>query len=123
MATILVAEDDPDIAVLLQILLEDEGHDVEMVGEGVAALAAHRARAADLVVLDISLPGELDGLDVLRVLRAEDGDRPARVLLLSARASDDDVAQGLQAGADDYVAKPFDAAELVARVGRLLDES
>ncbi len=121
MATILVAEDDPDIAVLLQILLEDEGHDVEMVGEGAAALAAYRARAADLVVLDISLPGELDGLDVLRVLRAEDGDRPVRVLLLSARASDDDVAHGLEAGADDYVVKPFDAAELVARVGRLLE--
>lgn len=123
MAAILVAEDDPDIAVLLRILLEDEGHDVEMVGEGAAALAAYRARAADLVVLDISLPGELDGLDVLRVLRAEDGERPVRVMLLSARASDDDVAQGLQAGADAYVVKPFGAGELVARVGRLLDES
>ena len=121
MAAILVAEDDPDIMVLLQILLEDGGHEVEMVGEGAAALAAYRARAADLVVLDISLPGELDGLDVLRILRAEDGDRPVRVLLLSARASDDDVAHGLEAGADDYVVKPFDAAELVARVGRLLE--
>ena len=121
MAAILVAEDDPDIMVLLQILLEDDGHEVEMVGEGAAALAAYRARAADLVVLDISLPGELDGLDVLRILRAEDGDRPVRVLLLSARASDDDVAHGLEAGADDYVVKPFDAAELVARVGRLLE--
>ena len=60
---------------------------------------------------------------MLRILRAEDGDRPARVLLLSARAGVDDIAHGLAAGADDYVAKPSDAAELVARVARLLDAS
>lgn len=123
MAAILVAEDDPDITVLLRILLEEEGHDVEMVVEGAAALAAYRARGADLVMLDISLPGELDGIDVLRTLRAEGVGGPPRVLLLSARASDADVAHGLRSGADDYVVKPFDAGELVSRVRRLLDGS
>ena len=123
MATILVAEDDADISVLLRILLEDEGHEVEVVSDGAAALAGFRSRPADLVVLDISLRGDLDGLDVLRTLRGDQPDPRPRVLLLSARASDDDVQRGLDAGADAYVVKPFDATELIVRVGALVDGS
>ena len=120
MAVILVAEDDPDISVLLRILLEEEGHEVRVVPEGAAALSAFHERPADLVVLDISLRGSMNGLQVMQALRQEAPVPRPQILLLSARASDQDVQLGLDAGADDYVVKPFDAAELVSRVGALL---
>ena len=123
MASILVAEDDPDISVLLRILLAEEGHQVEVFPDGAALLAGFRSRPADLVVLDISLRGDLDGLEVLQLLREDAPSPPPRVLLLSARASDDDVRRGLEAGADDYVVKPFDASDLILRVGALLGGS
>ena len=123
MASILVAEDDPDISVLLRILLAELGHEVEVFADGAALLAGFRARPAALVVLDISLRGDLDGLQVLQQIREDDPSPRPRVLLLSARASDDDVRRGLEAGADDYVVKPFDASELIRRIGTLLDAS
>src|SRR6185503_11829259 len=89
--------------------------DVEAVSDGHAALAAVRARPADLVLSDVMMPG-LGGFELLRALRADPSTRDVPVILLSARAGEESRVEGLQAGADDYVIKPFSARELVARV-------
>jgi DNA-binding response OmpR family regulator len=113
---VLLAEDDPAIAEPLARALGREGYDVEVRADGQGALAA-AAGGVDLVVLDLGLP-DLDGLDVCRRLRAEGVTAP--VLVLTARADEVDTVVGLDAGADDYVTKPFRLAELLARVRALL---
>jgi DNA-binding response OmpR family regulator len=115
-ARILVAEDDPKQSHLIRVYLEREGHSVLVVDDGRRALEHSRARRPDLVVLDVMMPG-VDGLDVCRILRAE-SDVP--ILLLTARATEDDKLLGLDIGADDYVTKPFSPRELTARVRALL---
>ncbi len=120
MTTVLLAEDDTAIAEPLSRALQREGHQVVRVGNGPAAL--HRADdgEVDLLVLDLGLP-EMDGLEVCRRLRRTRPDLP--VLMLTARADEVDFVVGLDAGADDYVAKPFRLAELLARVRALLRRS
>ncbi len=113
---ILVVEDDAPIAAALRRALSYAGYQVEVAGDGVAGLEAAAARLPDLVVLDLMLP-ELDGLEVCRRLRAG-GDVP--VLVLTARDAVGDRVEGLDAGADDYLVKPFANEELLARVRALL---
>lgn len=115
-ARILVAEDDPKQSQLLRIYLEREGHVVQVVANGKAALERCRGNEPDLVVLDVMLP-TVDGLDVCRILRAE-SDVP--IMLLTARSTEDDILLGLDLGADDYVTKPYSPRQLVARVRALL---
>ncbi|MEU6621984.1 response regulator transcription factor [Streptomyces litmocidini] len=116
-AHILVAEDDTKQAELVTRYLERQGHTVRTVHDGRAALDQVRLREPDLAVLDWMMP-RVDGLDVLRVLRAEGRELP--VLLLTARATEDDLLLGLDLGADDYITKPYSPRELVARVRTLL---
>ncbi|MFP5336810.1 MAG: response regulator transcription factor [Actinomycetes bacterium] len=116
MTRVLLAEDDPAIAEPLARALGREGYDVEVRGDGQGALEV-AATGVDLVVLDLGLP-DIDGLDVCRRLRAEGVQAP--VLVLTARADEVDTVVGLDAGADDYVTKPFRLAELLARVRALL---
>ncbi len=113
MPHVLVAEDDPDISVPLVRALGREGYDVTHVTSGPDALAGALAGDADLLVLDLGLPG-MDGLDVCRSLRSSGSSLP--VLVLTARTDVPDLVVGLDAGADDYVAKPFRLAEFLARV-------
>jgi DNA-binding response OmpR family regulator len=114
---VLVVEDEEAIAAGLRMNLEQKGYEVEVAGDGHEALELAASRDFDLVVLDVRLPG-MDGFEVLRRLRAESDRTP--ILMLTARAQPDDVVFGLKAGADDYVVKPFDLAELLARVEGLL---
>ena len=115
---ILVVEDDPRMADLLRRGLIFEGYQIELVGDGEAALQAARAQLPDLVVLDLMLPGELDGLEVCRRLRAA-SDVP--ILVLTARGTLGDKVAGLDSGADDYLVKSdFHFEELVARIRALL---
>ncbi len=116
----LLAEDDTGIAEPLSRALQREGYDVVVVGDGPAALARADQEEIDLLVLDLGLPG-MDGLDVCRRLRRARPDVP--VLMLTARTDEVDFVVGLDAGADDYVAKPFRLAELLARVRALLRRS
>jgi len=116
-AAILVVDDDPPIRRMLGRTLEAEGYAVESADDGGGALAAIERSAPDLVVLDVALPG-LDGLAVLRRLRGKGLSLP--VLLLTARDAVPDRVAGLDAGADDYLVKPFATEELVARVRALL---
>lgn len=116
---VLVADDDEDILVLVRTVLERAGYEVSAVRDGAEAIAAARQRRPDLAVLDVAMP-ELDGLEVLRRLRADASTSDVPVLLLSARVQEDDVARGFATGADAYVQKPFSPRELLDRVSELL---
>ena len=116
MIRVLLAEDDPAISEPLARALRREGYDVGVSDDGLRALAAAQDNP-DLVILDLGLPS-MDGLEVCRRLRAEG--RTAPILILTARADEVDTVVGLDAGADDYVTKPFRLAELRARVRALL---
>ncbi|MFP5416201.1 MAG: MtrAB system response regulator MtrA [Actinomycetes bacterium] len=109
---VLVVDDDAALAEMLQIVLQASGFDTAWVGRGDHALAEFRRFKPDLVLLDLMLPGR-DGVDVCRDLRAE-SDVP--IVMLTAKSDTTDVVEGLEAGADDYVAKPFKTQELLARV-------
>jgi two-component system, OmpR family, response regulator MprA len=113
---ILVVDDDPSLRQALKRALRLEGYDVELASDGTEALDAIAADAPDLVVLDVAMPG-LDGLEVSRQLRASGNRVP--ILMLTARDAVGDRVAGLDAGADDYVVKPFALEELFARVRAL----
>lgn len=119
-AQILVADDDRAIRESLQRLFAMEGHNAVCVTNGAEALEAIRRQPVDLLVLDLMMPS-VDGLTVCRVLRSEGSTVP--ILMLTARTETSDRVAGLDAGADDYLAKPFDPAELLARVRALLRRS
>jgi two-component system response regulator MtrA len=116
---VLVADDDEDILVLIRTVLERAGYEVVATRDGAAAVAAALERRPDLAVLDVAMP-ELDGLEVLRRLRAEEVMKDLPVLLLSARVQEDDVQSGFDTGANGYVQKPFSPRELCERVAQLL---
>jgi len=116
---ILVADDDPDIVALVSAVLRRAGFDVVEASDGAEALELLRTRRPQLAVLDISMP-KLDGLEVLRLMRAEPESSGLPVVLLSARAQEADVRDGYAQGASKYVRKPFSPRELVAVVRELL---
>ncbi len=115
-ARVLIVEDDDDIAQVLQRSLRLEGYETRIAGDGEAALGAANDFVPDLVVLDLGLP-KIDGMDVARRLRAAD-DVP--ILMLTARDALEARVEGLDAGADDYLVKPFERQELLARLRALL---
>jgi len=115
---ILVVEDDEDIVDVLRRTLRAEGYEVRAAGDGAEALEDLVDFAPDLVILDLGLPG-MDGIEVCdRIRKSENGEVP--VLMLTARADAEDRVTGLDSGADDYLVKPFDRAELLARIRALL---
>jgi DNA-binding response OmpR family regulator len=113
---VLVIEDDAEIAEVLRRTLRQEGHEVKTAGDGEEALTTAVEFMPDLVILDLGLP-KLDGVEVLRRLRSDD-DVP--VLILTARTDLDDRVEGLDTGADDYLVKPFERQELLARMRALM---
>src|SRR6202041_623479 len=117
MTSVLLAEDDPAISEPLARALRREGYEVDVAAAGPETLEAAKNGGIDLIVLDIGLP-RLDGLEVCRQIRSAGHAIP--VLILTARADEADTVIGLDAGADDYVTKPFRLAELLARVRALL---
>jgi DNA-binding response OmpR family regulator len=114
---ILLIDDEPSIVQLARMYLERENFRVEAAGDGEAALEAVRRFNPELIVLDVMLP-RLDGLEVCRRLRAENN--PVAVIMLTARDEDIDKILGLELGADDYLTKPFNPRELVARIKAIL---
>lgn len=114
---ILVVDDEPNIVQLARLYLERDGYAVSSVGNGQKALDAVRIQHPDLVVLDVMLP-QVDGFEVCRRLRAEDN--PVPIIMVTARDDDIDKILGLELGADDYMTKPFNPRELVARVKAVL---
>jgi CheY-like chemotaxis protein len=116
---ILCADDDPDILALLALRLEGAGFRVVQAADGEQALALARELQPSVAVLDVMMP-RMVGLDVLKALRADPSTRNIRVVLVSARAQQSDIESGLAAGADAYLAKPFQASDLIGLVQGLL---
>lgn len=119
MSAIVVVDDDTDIRELVVYRLQRDGHDVRAFPDGVAALAWLAEQPADLAILDVMMPG-LSGFDVARTIRKDDSLRNTRIIMLTARTQEADLAQGYAAGIDDYVAKPFSPRELSLRVNAVL---
>lgn len=113
MTLVMVVDDDQDLAEMLGIVLNDAGIDVDLVSRGDEALDAFRKKTPDLILLDVMLPG-IDGVEVCKLIRAQS---MVPIIMLTAKGETEDVVRGLEAGADDYMVKPFrHASELVARV-------
>lgn len=115
-SSVLVVEDDPDLAKLLELHLVDHGCRVSWERDGLQGLNRARARSHELIILDLMLPG-LDGLELCKKLRQERDNTP--ILMLTAKSSELDRVMGLELGADDYLTKPFSVLELVARIKAL----
>ncbi len=116
MTTVLVVDDEPQIARIARDYLQHAGFEVVVASDGPSAVSLARSRAPDLIVLDLALPG-LDGVDVTRTLRRESN---VPIIMLTARVEESDRLLGLELGADDYITKPFSPRELVARVRAVL---
>ena len=113
---ILVIDDDRNILQIIELYLKKAGFDVVTCADGLQAVGVYKDKRPDLVVLDVMLPGK-DGWSILHDIR-QDGDTP--VIMLTAKGDTGDRVQGLDLGADDYIAKPFDAKELIARIKAVL---
>jgi DNA-binding response OmpR family regulator len=118
-ASILVADDEPNIVLSLEFILKQAGYRVRVAGDGEAALAAIGAEPTDLLVLDAMMP-KRDGFDVCGTIRANPAWASLRILMLTAKGSDAERDKGLALGADDYLTKPFSNREVVERVRQLL---
>jgi DNA-binding response OmpR family regulator len=117
---VLVADDEEDIRALVAFRLKRAGYEVITAADGAEALTLATTRLPDLIVLDVMMP-KATGLEVTRSLREQDSTRDIPVILLTARAQEADVASGFEAGADDYVKKPFSPMDLQLRVQALLE--
>ncbi|PJF40470.1 MAG: DNA-binding response regulator [Chloroflexi bacterium] len=122
MTLVLAVDDDPEVLETLERVLLRENFDVDLARSGAEALMKLERRVPDLLILDIIMPG-LDGIAVCSQLRADPRFVNLPILFLTAKGSTDDIVEGLDAGADDYVIKPFDLAELRARIAALLRRS
>jgi DNA-binding response OmpR family regulator len=116
---ILIADDEPNIVVSLEYLMKREGFEVAVASDGEAALKAVASLRPDLILLDIMLPKK-DGFEVCQQIRANPEWRGVKVVMLTAKGRDTEVAKGLALGADAYVTKPFSTKDLVAQVRQLL---
>lgn len=120
MASILVIEDEDNIAVALDFLLTREGHKHERLAEGGGAIAKIRESHPDLVLLDVMLP-DVSGYQIVQDMRADSSLKDVMVLMMTARGSTVERRKGLELGADGFIAKPFELAELRAEMTRLLE--
>ena len=119
-STVLVVDDDPVILKLLEVNFEMEGFTVLVARDGEEGIAVARADQPDLIVSDIMMP-KVSGLELVTALKSDPATSEIPIILLSAKAQNADVRSGLDAGADDYVTKPFEPLDLVDRVNRLLE--
>lgn len=120
MKRILIAEDEPSILLSLEFLLKSAGYEVLTAGNGAEAIAIAGERRPDLLVLDVMLP-VVNGYDVCRRLRANAALRAMRILMLTARGREHEIAYGLAGGADAYVTKPFATQDLMKTVAQLVE--
>ena len=119
-ASVLLVDDEPNIALSLELLMKQAGYEVRVARDGDAALRAVAERAPDLVLLDLMIPGR-GGYEVCRTIRADPACARTKIVMLTARSREVEREKGLALGADDYITKPFSTRELVERVRRHLD--
>lgn len=117
---ILIADDELNIVISLEFLMKREGHRVSVARDGDAALAAIRSERPDLVLLDVMMPGK-SGFEVCQAVRADETLAAVKILMLSAKGRDTDLAKGSALGADAYMTKPFSTRELADKVRELLE--
>ena len=117
---VVIADDEPNLVLPLEYMLKREGYEVTVARDGQEALEAIARVDPHLVLLDVMMPRK-SGLDVCQMLRADEAHRNLRIMLLTAKGRDDDVAKGLALGADAYVVKPFSPRELLQKVRELLE--
>ena len=122
MPNILLADDDDILIEILRFRVEAAGHSVVVARDGLQALKLVRTAAPDLVILDSMMP-VMSGAEVLAALRADNATFDLPVIMLSARAGEEDVVRSLRAGANDYITKPFIPQELAVRIDKLLEQS
>ena len=116
---VLIADDEPNILISLEFLMKREGHTVSVARDGNEALAAIQRERPDLVLLDVMMPGKT-GFDVCQAVRADDKLASVKILMLTAKGRDTDLAKGTALGADAYMTKPFSTKELAAKVREML---
>ena len=116
---VLIADDEPNIVISLEFLMKREGHRVSVARDGDAALEAIRRERPDLVLLDVMMPGK-SGFEVCQAVRADESLATVKILMLSAKGRDTDLAKGSALGADAYMTKPFSTRELADKVRELL---
>ena len=117
--SVLIADDEPNILISLEFLMKREGWQVSVARDGNEALAAIQDHRPDLVLLDVMMPGKT-GYEVCAAVRADETLAGVKILMLTAKGRDTDVAQGLGVGADAYMTKPFSTRDLVAKIRELL---
>jgi DNA-binding response OmpR family regulator len=117
-AKVLICDDEPNIVVALEFLMRQHGYETRVAGDGEQALREVASFAPDVILLDVMLPGR-DGFDVCQTLRA--AGNPVKIVMLTAKGRESEIAKGLALGADSYVTKPFSTRDLVERVAELLD--
>ena len=116
---VLIADDEPNILISLEFLMKRDGYEVHVARDGPEALAAIQRERPDLVLLDVMMPGK-SGFEVCAAVRSDEALAGIKILMLTAKGRDTDVAQGLGVGADGYMTKPFSTKELAARVREML---
>jgi len=121
MKRVLIVEDQPDIRKLIRMTLEFEAYEIHEAADGAFGLNLARATKPDIVLLDVMMPGELDGLQVCHRLKNDPATRHIKVVLLTARGQARDREAGQQAGADEYLVKPFSPLQLIETIERLLE--
>ncbi|MBK6631696.1 MAG: response regulator [Betaproteobacteria bacterium] len=119
---ILIVDDEPNIVVSLEFLMKREGFEVAVAGDGEAALREVEAKKPDLMLLDIMLPKK-NGFEVCQTIRANPEWRAIKIVMLTAKGRDTEVAKGTALGADAYMTKPFSTKDLIAQVRQLLENS
>lgn len=120
--TVLIVDDEPNIVVPLEFLMEQNGYSVLAAGSGEEALEVISKHTPDLVLLDIMLPG-IDGYEVCEIIRLEPKWRDMKIIFLTAKGRDVDMAKGMVLGADAYIIKPFSNVEIIENVAKLLNDS
>lgn len=120
MKRVLIVEDQADIRKLIRMTLEFEDYEIQEAGDGASGLRLARDFKPDLMLLDVMMPGELDGLQVCQRIKADEATRHMRVVLLTARGQARDRETGRDAGADEYLVKPFSPLQLIETIERLL---
>ena len=119
--TILIVDDEPNIVIPLQFLMEQNGHNTLVAQSGEEALEIISKEKPDLVLLDIMLPG-IDGFEVCEIIRLNPEWRNTRIIFLTAKGRDVDIAKGMVLGADEYITKPFSNQQIIDAVKKLLEE-
>ncbi len=121
MKTVLIVDDQPEVKKLLEVVLRQPGRQFLSASSGSEALALAREQRPDLILLDVMMPGGMDGYQATRILKADPATAGCTIIAMTARVQEQDRIDALAAGADDYVGKPFDMEDLKAKVARYLD--